>query len=282
MKVLITVPLLLLSLQLSFSQVWKFKSPPGTIQVKDNFYVDETELRNVSYREYMYWVSKVFGPNSSEYKFSEPLYLRDTTKVNWFVTKTISYSYYFRNPKYNDFQLVAITYEQALAFCKWRSDRVYEQDLIDRKAIKTNYNQKKDHYFSIENVRKGVYKTDKPEVVKLCRIPNYRLPTAAEWELAASGALDLEKYPYGLENTEAIRKLKVGNDTIGLVSARESEIVKTNSYGVINMLGNVAEMVAEKGILKGGFWKTSFDNLQIKKEARFEKPRKLVGFSMCT
>jgi hypothetical protein len=37
-----------------------------------------------------------------------------------------------------------------------------------------------------------------------------------------------------------------------------------NDFGIFNMCGNVAEMVSEKGIAKGGSWRNKSDDLQIK------------------
>ena len=35
--------------------------PPGTIKLKENFYVNKTEVTNVEYREYLHWLNKIYG-----------------------------------------------------------------------------------------------------------------------------------------------------------------------------------------------------------------------------
>src|SRR5690242_18474881 len=89
-----------------------------------SFYIDETEVSNVNYREYTYWLGRVFGQTYPKVYYSA---LPDT--LVW--RSQLAYNeplveYYFRHPAYNDFPVVGVTWEQAAKFCKWRSDRVNE------------------------------------------------------------------------------------------------------------------------------------------------------------
>jgi hypothetical protein len=47
-------------------------NPPGTIKISDNLYFDKTEITNIDWREYLYWVGKVYGTNSDEYNKAIP------------------------------------------------------------------------------------------------------------------------------------------------------------------------------------------------------------------
>jgi len=53
--------------------------------------------------------------------------------------------------------------------------------------------------------------------------------------------------------------------------------IKTR-MGVKNMIGNVSEMVSEKGIAKGGNWDTSFTGFSILNDQNYTKPDAYTGF----
>ena len=92
------------------------------------FYMDETEVANVDWLEYMYWTRQSFPADYEHYYSTLP----DT--LVW--RKPLSYNdpfvnNYLRHPAYQDYPVVGVTWEQASAYCKWRTDRVNEQILRD-------------------------------------------------------------------------------------------------------------------------------------------------------
>ncbi|MFX9123757.1 hypothetical protein ABTN41_20045, partial [Acinetobacter baumannii] len=78
--------------------------------------------------------------------------------------------------------------------------------------------------------------------------------------------LDTAKYPYGSIDT----KIRMKNDSLKMFNCvyadldslnntvqplpAEINFGKPNAYGIYNIIGNVAEMVSEKGLAKGGFY----------------------------
>ena len=90
-----------------------------------SFYIDRTEVANVHYREYLFWLGRVFDPSDPA---NLPIFegaLPDT--LCW--RSELSYNeplveYYFRHPGFNNYPVVGVTWEQATDFCLWRSGRV--------------------------------------------------------------------------------------------------------------------------------------------------------------
>ncbi len=120
---------------------------------------------------------------------------------------------YFSNPAYDDYPVVGVTWEQANAFCAWR----------------TNF------------LMKGLGGYAK-------QIQRYRLPSEVEWEYAARGK---EGNPFPWESTEvksdkgcfyANFKPDRGNYTQdGSLITSKCGIFSANSNGLYDMAGNVAE-----------------------------------------
>jgi gliding motility-associated lipoprotein GldJ len=91
-----------------------------------SFYMDETEVSNVDWLEYLYWIKRNFKDDAEYYYNALP----DT--LVW--RRPLSYNEpwvnnYLRHPAYQDYPVVGITWEQAREYCAWRTDRVNE-DLL--------------------------------------------------------------------------------------------------------------------------------------------------------
>lgn len=70
-----------------------------------SFYMDETEIRNVDYREYMHWIQRVFIDYPEVYRNSVP----DTLVWRRPMAFNEPYvQYYFRHPSYNEYPIVGV------------------------------------------------------------------------------------------------------------------------------------------------------------------------------
>lgn len=263
----ITILILLFSVSIGFANQPLAKAlsssskkqviPPGTVLFEEGLYVDMTEITNFSWLEYMYWNKNKYGTASEAYKAALP----DTTV--WQNTNPLFEQMYLRHPAFHNYPVVGVSYEQALKFCAWRSDRVNE--LLFAKKNKFEY-----HF----------YKTDSTfcEIPQIC---SYRLPTEKEWEKFA--AAPFSKKVIRKQKDNAIYNVKgtaitdkKGNETNDVTASVHS--FWPNNYGMYQVVGNVAEMVSEKGIAKGGSWFHTIQESAISTSIPYSASTGWLGF----
>jgi len=250
-----------------------------------SFYIDETEIRNLDYLEYLHWLSRIYGSDET-FALIYVRALPDTLVWRSRLAFNDPYvEYYLRHPSYRDYPVVGINWLQASDFCVWRTDRVNEYILIREGILDWDLGQSLANNFNTDAYFAGKYEgmvkqliprpdgTDrKVRMEDGILLPKYHLPTEAEWEFAAYGLignttegriLERRLYPW---NGHAVRNpndkfigdfmgnfVITGGDYMGIAGKLNDAADITapvysywpNDYGLYNMAGNVSEWVMD-------------------------------------
>lgn len=184
---------------------------------------------------------------------------------------------YFWHDAYGDYPVVGVSWEQAKAFCQWRT--IYHNDY---------------------------QKSRKRQSVNI-----YRLPNEAEWEYAARGGLQGATYPWGnnytlndrgcfMANFKPLRGDYAADQALYTV---EADAYEPNDFNLYNMAGNVSEWVNgsystssyefmssinpnvndpnnQRKVVRGGSWKDVAYYLQVSSRdyEYADSARSYIGF----
>ncbi len=227
------------------------------------FFMLDHEVTNFEYRSFLEELKR--DGRTEDYNKALP----DSTQWNeiGYFNNTMM-EHYFRHPAYDNYPVVNITTEGANLFC----------------AHLTEY-----------------YQSLNEELMN-----PIRLPTKEEWIYAARGGHERSPYPWGgpyLKNekgcflsnfktigdqniTETENGLEVVQDSSrapwffqdGAYTTASVDSYSPNDFGLYNMSGNVAELVANYPVAMGGHWNSPGYDIRVTSEVKFETANPFVGF----
>ncbi len=181
------------------------------------FYIDDTEITNNEYRQFIYAIMEDSLDILGEDFIYEILYPDTTVWIRDFTHHMGDplTEYYFYHPAYDEYPLIGVSWEGAQYFCDWRTK-----------------------YLNQWREDNGLFK-----------MPNFRLPSEAEWEYASRGGRDMAMFPWGNPYIRNGRGCALANFKPGRGNYYDDGFAYTapvasyfaNDYGIYDMAGNVSE-----------------------------------------
>ena len=244
--------------------------PSGTVTVDSDskyscaaFWMSDHEVTNKEYRDFLKSLKK--SGKTGEFENALP----DT--LQWLKVEgdlDAMANTYFWHPAYDNYPVVNISKEGVQEYCE--------------------------------------YITQKYRAIYGDVIQDFRLPTRMEWMYAASSGKSNQIYPWGgsklrnekgefLANFRPIGDQNITMSESGPVVVSDSlftselfldggfytvevQSYEPNDFGLYNMSGNVAEMVAKEDIVVGGSWYSPGYDIRIQSKKSFDGPSPFVGF----
>jgi formylglycine-generating enzyme required for sulfatase activity len=232
------------------------------VQLNEKLLFSKYEVSNGDYKQFMAYLKNTNRNN---------LFIKCLLDTTAWDTKNNNRGYkntYHTRKAFDNYPVVTISYEAANEYCRWLTEQYHSDANRQFKKV------------------------------------SFRLPTESEWMEAASGGNKNKLYPWDnfyLRNNKGeflCNFLQLGEHAIYFDSTTKSYKVadvfienrstallfsEVNAFapspsGLYNLSGNAAEMVAEKGLAKGGSYNDPGFDVRISSKKYYDEPSTEIGF----
>lgn len=225
------------------------------IKVKPNLYVSKHEVSNSLFKIFL-----------DEMKHHKELVIYDST---YFKKNTVNGNEYYSpfTSYYKEFPVVNISFESAMLFCNWLTEKYNSYDKRGFSKIQVDL-PTEDEWLQIARGND----TSKIFPWSGAGLKNYKGAYLANFK-----AINNECIYFDKEN----KNYKIYENCSIPLSGRfltpVSSFVQTDSE-ICNLCGNASEMLKQKGKSKGGSWKTTGYYLRLDYTDNYSAPQEDLGF----
>ncbi len=226
-----------------------------TTKIAPNLGVDKTEITHFYWLEFLNYQKQYYGENSREYRDNLP----DTTLVKKGECEHYN-SEKYKHPAYREMPMIGITQQQAQNYTTWRTNRVFENFLIENGYLKRIENAPigdftVEKYFTNNLID---YTSDKLE--KFPFYPSYSIPSIKDYNIFE---IEIRNNRPPFKAKEIKMQLEIDSISFcNLFDDRISKLEKDKSNAFYYLRSGVAEWTSEKDMLING---------SLEKNALFKK-----------
>lgn len=236
--------------------------PYSMVQYQPNHFVDDSEITVEQYAEFLTDGNQKHRPDSSiskAFSYHSLFYPKQTPdslykafgKVNYYQLPVVKAHFdtlnYAELRQILDMPISGVTYENAIAYTKWRTKK-YNQERTSHTKKGIQFSLPDSVVFTKMNT---IYTSNQYGRRK----PLYNIKGAS---------YEVKRDAPNKKQFEAIGKLPV-----------PVKKFEHNGYKVYDLVGNVAEMTRQKGVAYGGSYQTDEHNLQ---HIQYKQPEAWLGF----
>ena len=224
----------------------------NTLPMNSRLCMDMTEVSGQMYKAFLEDMKVTYGDGSKEYINNLPDF-RKWEELFPGNTMAVISRQFLEDDVYALMPIVAVSYEQAVKFCDWRTQKF------------------KDELATMDPKRRAAFPKDF----------KFRLPTAAEWArirfMNQEKAMlkEIDKTAKATSKAYKLKKNTTLNNNLKISNIFSTQDQKT---GLFNLFDNVAEMTSERGIAMGGSWRLANQESKYDREFNYAVPSAWLGF----
>ncbi len=226
------------------------------------FFISKYEVSNLEYREFLDSLKK--NNETEKLRFAQI----DTIQWNKMFNNKFNEPlviYYDKHPAYNHYPVVNVSYEGAVLYCRWLTEKYKHINKDKSFTYEFNLPDKQQWIRAARGNKNTEYAWDSPRLlgdVYFCNFKN----------------LGAENIHYNPDT----KKYEIKDTFLNPVKSTDiTAPVKSyypNVFELYNICGNVAEMIGEYGIAMGGSWNDSGYDVRVESEQKYQIANPYIGF----
>jgi len=234
-------------------------------KVTTDLFVCKYEVSNAEYRNFLSDLKNFNNEVSYQSCLPDTLCWKD--KLNETKNAEPFVAFYFRHPSYDNYPVVGVSYESALKYCDWLTENYNKSQKRKFKKV----------FFKLLTKDEWTFAANKGDGSKVYTWGSGYIQNNRKQDLCNYRRIEY-KYDSAAKKYQEIEKTDIQKSVERNKIAASVNAYFPNSFEIYNMCGNVAEMIEEKGIAKGGSYNDPAYKVTISSEEKYTTPQADIGF----